>query len=159
MLTSLLPLVSFAVGLVHSASAAPADAVVTSPRAAQVQLAETLAAADAIHSISAHRHEIAFAIERGGEAYRVVATTRAKGKVVSLTVTDVGPSRDDLGSLSWLSNELAEATAVTNLRVDEDGAVTISTSDGRSYMAIPGRGSGGNVAVEARWAAAWSSGS
>ncbi len=38
-----------------------------------------------------------------------------------------------------------------------DGAVTIITSDARRYMAIPGRGSGGNIAVEAQWAAAWDS--
>ena len=146
--TALLPLISVVLGL-----------SATAPRTAQVQLAETLASADAIDSVAHAGARITFAIDRDGEAYRVIVTTRAngrhRGEVIALSIEDAGPSRGDLGSLSWLGAELAEATAITGLMADEDGAVTITTSDGRAYMAIPGRGSGGNAAVEARWAAAW----
>jgi hypothetical protein len=165
MLHTLLPLISVALGL-----SAPAPGVgtgeepvtITAPRTAQVRLAVTLAEADAIHAITTRRGSIAFAIDRDGEAFAVIATTRTKGRargeVIALSITDVGPAIGGAGGLSWLAVELAEATAITGLAVDEDGAVTITTSDGRAYMAIPGRGSGGNAAVEARWAAAWSSG-
>jgi hypothetical protein len=54
---------------------------------------------------------------------------------------------------------MKETVAVARLEVDRDGAVTVVTSDGQKYMAIPGRGSGGsNEAVEARWAAEWDRG-
>jgi hypothetical protein len=151
MWTIILPLISFAVS-----AAQPAAAMVT-PRAVQVQLAETLASADAIHAVSAHGTIVSFAIDRDGESFRVEAVTHGQGEVVALTVIEAGPALGDPGSLSWLADELAQATAVTRLTVDEDGAVTIATSEGRAYMAIPGRGSGGNMAVEARWAAAWNS--
>ena len=163
MLHTLLPLISVALGL-----SAPAPVVgpgegpltITAPRTAQVRLAVTLAEADAIHSFHAKRGAIVFAIDRDGEAFAVIAKVRtrgpAKGEVIALSITDVGPAMGDAGGLTWLGAELAEATAVTGLAVDADGAVTITTSDGRAYMAIPGRGSGGNAAVEARWAAAWS---
>jgi hypothetical protein len=148
MLHTLLPLIAVSLGLGEEPVAT------TSPRAAQVRLAVTLAEADAIHAIGTRRGAIVFAIDRDGEAFEVVATTR-KGEVTSLSITDVGIAIGDAGGLSWLGAELADATAITGLAVDEDGAVTITTSDGRAYMAIPGRGSGGNAAVEARWAAAW----
>ena len=151
MWTLILPLVSSAVS-----AAQPVVAAVT-PRAAQVQLAEALASADAIHAVSAHGTIVSFAIDRDGESFRIEAVTRSNSEVVALTVREAGPALGDPGSLSWLADELAQATAVTRLVVDEDGAVTIATSDGRAYMAIPGRGSGGNIAVEARWAAAWNS--
>jgi hypothetical protein len=50
----------------------------------------------------------------------------------------------DLGGLSWLAETMKSTTAVTRLAVDEDGAVLLTTSDGQRFMAIPGRGSGGN---------------
>ena len=50
---------------------------------------------------------------------------------------------------------MKDSAAVTRLVVDDDGAVTLETSDGLRFMAIPGRGSGGNAAVAARWAAEW----
>lgn len=166
MLNALLPLISAALsigaGLGAGADAGrggEAPVVVTSARTAQVQLAVTLSEADAIHAISARAGSIRFAIDRDGEAFEVVATTRQKGKargeVIALSITDLGPAIGDAGNLSWLGAELADATAVTTLSSDEDGAVTITTNDGRAYMAIPGRGSGGNAAAEARWAAAW----
>lgn len=154
MMTILLPLISLAIGAVAPA-VEPAREVVTSPRVAQVRLAETLADADAIHAITARAHTVTFTIDRGDDTVRVVARTRKSGEVIALEVAPVGPARGDLGSLSWLSPELAEASAVTRLVIDEDGAIEIVTSDDRSYMAIPGRGSGGNTAVEARWMAAW----
>ncbi len=154
MLTILLPVISLSVSLARPV--AVADEVVTSPRAAQVRLAEVLAEADAIHGVGAgSRHTVEFTLDHGSVSQRAIATTRANGAVVSLTIVDCGAALEDIGSLSWLSNELAQTTAVTSLAVDADGAVTITTSDDRTYMAIPGRGSGGNIAVEARWAAEW----
>ncbi len=157
MLHTLLPLVAVALGLSAPAPVVgPAEepVTITAPRTAQVRLAVTLAEADAIHAIAARRGAIVFAIDRDGEALEVVATTR-RGAVTGLSITDIGPALGGAGGLTWLGAELAEATAITALSVDEDGAVTITTNDGRAYMAIPGRGSGGNAAVEARWAAAW----
>lgn len=162
MLHTLLPLVSVALGLAAPAPVSGAGeepVTVTAPRTAQVRLAVALAEADAIHAVAAKRGRVVFAIDRDGEAFELVATMRtrgaAKGEVIALTITDVGPAIGDGGGLSWLGAELADATAITGLATDEDGAVTITTSDGRAYMAIPGRGSGGNAGVEARWAAAW----
>jgi hypothetical protein len=154
MLTTILPVISFAVSLAQPAAGSGAD-VVQSARSAQVRLSETLSEADAIHSVTARGRQIAFSIDRDGTAMRAIATTRRNGDVVALTITPAGPALGDAGNLSWLSSELAESTAVMRLSVDEDGAVTISTHDGRAYMVIPGRGSGGNVAAESRWAAAW----
>jgi hypothetical protein len=134
------------------------DEVVSSPRVAKVRLAELLGTADAIHSVSVHGREITFAIARGDKSLDVTATRGTKGEVISLSITRSPASATELGNLSWLSDELARATAISRLVVDEDGAVTISTSDGQRYMVIPGRGSGGpNAAVESRWAAEWNS--
>lgn len=167
MLTTFLPLVAAALStgaglgadLGADRGTGEERVVVTAPRTAQVQLAVTLAEADAIHAIGARAGSITFAIDRDGESFEVVATTRGKGRhrgeVIGLTITDTGPAIGDAGNLSWLGAELSDATAVTRLSADEDGAVTITTSDGRAYMAIPGRGSGGNAAASARWAAAW----
>jgi len=128
-------------------------------RVAQVRLAEVLGTADAIHAVSAKRREVTFVISRGEQVTRVRATTTRRGEVTTLEIApiaDTEAARLELGGgLSWLADELAEVTAVTRLVADDDGAVTITTSDHRRYMAIPGRGSGGNAAVEARWAAAW----
>jgi len=162
MLTAILPVISLTVSLVRPIAGA-GDEMVATPRAAQVRLAEVLAEADAIHGVARSgirakrgQHVISFAIDRGDIALRIDATTRAGGEVISLTVVPAGPALGDLGSLSWLSPELAQTTAITKLTVDEDGAITITTNDDRAYMAIPGRGSGGsNTATSARWAAAW----
>ena len=133
---------------------------VMSPRVAQVRLAEMLGTADAIHSVGVHGNKITFAITRADKLLEVTATTRGKGskqgEVIALAISG-SQSRDaELGSLSWLADELSQVTAISRLVADADGAVTITTSDGRRYMAIPGRGSGGNTAVSARWAAEWS---
>ena len=128
---------------------------IAKPRVAQVRLAETLATADFIHSVSARGHAITFAITRGDRSFNVVATTSKRNDVVSLTIAESVSSDNELGGLSWLSEELESVAAVTRLVPDEDGAVTIVTNDNRRYMAIPGRGSGGNAAVEARWGAEW----
>jgi len=162
MLTAILPVISLAVSLARPVASA-SDEIVPSPRAAQVRLAEVLAEADAIHRIAgidAKRgaHTIAFALDRGDSSVRVIATTRARGEVISLTITPTGPARGDLGGLSWLSPELAEAIAITRVTVARDGAVTLTTSDDRAYRALPGRGAGSNTAVEARWTAAWDQG-
>lgn len=142
----------------------------TAPRVAQVRLAETLAEAEAIHTITTRGRTIRFAIDHGGVATELVATVNARGEVIRLASAPRAADPAALGGLSWLGPELAEAAAVTRLVPDEDGAVTIVTSDGDRYMAIPGRGSGGNAAggnaaggnaaggnaaVDARWAAAW----
>jgi hypothetical protein len=129
---------------------------VEAPRVAQVRLAETLASADAIHAVRARAGKVTFVITRGDAIVHLVATTK-KGDVVALSIVPAKPIGTELGGLSWLADELESTTAITRLVADADGAVTITTSDGRRYMAIPGRGSGGggNDAVEARWAAEW----
>jgi hypothetical protein len=160
MLHALLPLISVALGFTApSQSSGEEPVVVTRPRTAQVRLAVALAEADSIHAIARKGSTIVFAIDDDGEAFEVIATTRARGanrgEVIALSITDIGPAIGPDGGLSWLGSELAEVTAITQLTADEDGAVTITTDDGRAYMAIPGRGSGGNAGVEAQWAAAW----
>jgi len=125
-------------------------------RVAQVRLAEVLGTAEAIHSVSSKGTQVTFVISRGEEVFRVVATTTKKGDVRTLEIVPVASGNPELGGgLTWLAEELEAVTAVTRLVADEDGAVTITTSDNRRYMAIPGRGSGGNTAVEARWGAEW----
>jgi hypothetical protein len=162
MLTAILPLITVSLGLLAPAPEqgdATPRVIVTQPRSAQVRLAVTLAEADAIHTAARRGATIVFAIDHDGTAFAVAATVRAKGpnkgEVIGLSITDRGPALGAVGNLSWLGSELADATAVTGLAVDEDGAVTITTNDGRAYMAIPGRGSGGNTGASARWAAAW----
>jgi hypothetical protein len=162
MLTYFLLRFFFAFGGVIGDAPAPAvvkpDVVraesVDAPRVAQVRLAETLAAADAIHSVTAKGKTITFTISRGDTIVNVVATTKNRD-VVALAIVSAKASGTELGGLSWLADELSSATAITRLAADSDGAVTITTNDGSRYMAIPGRGSGGNTAVEARWAAEW----
>ncbi|MEO8702436.1 MAG: hypothetical protein ABI867_20500 [Kofleriaceae bacterium] len=131
------------------------DEVVSSPRVAQVRLAETLAAADAIHSVVVRGKTITFAVTRGDRPLSITATTNATHDVVALAITSSTGSDAGLGGLSWLASELESTAAVTKLVPDEDGAVTVTTADDRRYMVIPGRGSGGNTAVEARWAGEW----
>ena len=145
---TVLPLVSALV------SATSADAVVNSPSEAKQKLADTLASATSIDSVSASGRIVTFAITRDGTAYRVDVTTRKNGAVVSLTIVESEGRVSEHGGLSWLADEL-DTTTVQKLVVDEDGAVIIATGTGRKYMAIPGRGSGGDAALEAQWAAEW----
>jgi hypothetical protein len=134
-----------------------AGEVVTSPKVAQVRLAETLAGAEAIESVTAHGRAITFIVVKGGETLDVTARTKKDGEIISLAITPAPELPAQLHGLTWLNAEMAEVAAVTRLVVDGDGAITIATNDGRRYMAIPGRGSGGtNVAAESRWAAEWS---
>jgi hypothetical protein len=127
---------------------------VTSPRVAQVRLAETLAEADAIQ-VLAKTGSITFAITRAGKPIEVVVTTR-KGDVSALVIAPAAASKQLAGDISWLGDELASVTAIVRITTDADGAITLVTSDGRRYMVIPGRGSGGgNEAVDARWAGEW----
>ena len=129
--------------------------VVDAPRVAQVRLAETLASAEAIESVHAMKNKVTFVVVRDGDTFDVTARTK-RGEVIALSITPRAELPVHLHGLTWLGEELAEVAAVTRLVVDEDGAVVIATDDGRRYMAIPGRGSGGaNVAAEARWAAEW----
>jgi len=125
-----------------------------SARVAQVKLAETLGNADAIHSVRAAKNTVTFTITRGDTAYAVIATTK-RGDVIALDIKPIS-SGELGGGLTWLADEMQSITAVTKLVPDEDGAVTIVTSDNRRYQIIPGRGSGGgNEAVSARWAGEW----
>ncbi|MBA3394278.1 MAG: hypothetical protein H0T89_16655 [Deltaproteobacteria bacterium] len=175
MLMTLLPLVSLAITVSSTVTStvtstvdvpvdvavAAAPEIVTSPRVAQVRLAETLASAESIESITARvtprGRQVTFAIVHDGDTLDVIATTGKRGDIVALTIKPATPIAAQLHGLTWLGAELAQSTAVTRLAVHEDGAVTITTSEGQRYMAIPGRGSGGaNIAVEARWAATWS---
>lgn len=159
MLIPMLPLVSLVVGLARPVPGAPErrgdEVIASSPRAAQVQLAVVLGEAAAVYAVEPTDRALTFVIDREGQAQRVRASLDRRGTVIALAIAHAGPAIDDLGALSWLADELATTTAITRLVVDADGAATITTSDDRHYMAIPGRGSGGNAAVEARWAAAW----
>lgn len=131
--------------------------VQSSPRAAQARLAEALADADSIEGVTVDRahHVVRFTIARAGAAYEVIATTTKRGVVTSTVTKPIGNGHFELGNLSWLVDAMQNTTAVIKLTVDDDGAVTLVTDDGTKYMAIPGRGSGGNDVVEARWAAEW----
>ncbi len=132
---------------------------VETARVAQVRLAEVLGTAEGIHSVSAKGADVTFVINRGEQVFRVVATTTRTREVTALSIIPINDGALELGGgLSWLASELEGVTAVTRLVADEDGAVTIITNDNRRYMAIPGRGSGGNAAVESRWAAEWNRG-
>jgi hypothetical protein len=143
------------------APASARDEVVAKPRAAQLRLARMLRDADAIESVTANGRTITFVIAEHGQALRVVASTRDGGRVTALVIAHSDEPVEEPGNLTWLASELADVRAITRLETDEDGAVTITTSDDRRYMIIPGRGSGGpasndvNEAVEARWAASW----
>lgn len=132
----------------------PRAEVIRTPRVAQVRLAESLAEADAIHAVTVRGKTIAFSISRGDQAFELVATRDRKGAVTTLAIAPVARV-EGTGNLSWLAEEAGSALAITHLFPDEDGAVTVVTEDGRRYMVIPGRGSGGNAAVDARWAGAW----
>lgn len=169
MLIAILPLVAISIDAVEARVAPSDDAVVaaigsddaaTAPasspatRTAQVQLAELLGAADSVESVTAHGNAFTFVITRGDHRVDLIAATRA-GEVTSVLEHDRGQYELAVGSLSWLVATMQDTIAITRLDVDEDGAVTLTTSDGARYMAIPGRGSGGNAAVEARWAGEW----
>jgi hypothetical protein len=156
----LLPLVSLAV---HPT---PPAIESSSPRGAQARLAELVGDADAVHSISVRRattnakpDAIEVSLDREGMALRIVASINTRGEVTAITVDERGASIGELGSLSWLSSEIAAANAITRIVVDEDDAVMLTTDAGDALMIIPGRGSGGagNDAASARWAAAWDS--
>jgi len=155
-------LIAIILHLVSLVGVPPTVEEVASPRAAQVRLAELLGGADSIDTITTEAHAITFAISRGDAASDVVVHTDKRGAITSLEIVPATRPTGELGPLTWLAPELVEATAVTQLVVDEDAAITIATSDGRRYMVIPGRGSGGplhgNAAVEARWAAEWNRG-
>src|SRR5215207_6123955 len=107
------------------ANAAPAEPaqkeVVSVARVAQVRLAETLAEADAIESVTAKGRAITFVIVRDGETLNVVAKTSKSGEVLAL---EIAPADFELAvqlhGLTWLGTELAEVSAVTRLVVDDD---------------------------------------
>ena len=135
---------------------------VTSAKAAQVRLAQTLAGADAIESFAVGREApggpltVTFSVVRDGEQLLVVATTARDGTVASLVIAPVGPAHAERDRLTWLTVELEDASAVVRLVAADRGGVLLSTSDGRRYLVTPSRGPRtGNEAVEARWGAAW----
>ena len=131
----------------------------TKERTAQVQLADALASADSIDSVHANGEAFTFTITRGDRRIDLVATAGGDGGAVTLVVErDRGFDEGGAGGLTWLVDTMRETIAVIRLDVDDDGAVTLTTDQGMRYMAIPGRGSGGNAAVEARWAAEWNEG-
>jgi hypothetical protein len=165
-----LPVISMMLGAGVDPAAATTDSADLTPaitryegREAQVRLADVLGDADAVETVIAKHHMVAFEYVRGGEAFEALAHT-SHGELVSLDVRDAGPAlgwdgTDDgveRGGLAWLGEVMKETIAVGRLEVDRDGAVTLVTSDGQKYMAIPGRGSG--ASVEARWAAEWDRG-
>jgi hypothetical protein len=165
-----LPVISMMLGAGVDPTAATTDSADLTPavsrfegRAAQVRLADVLGDSDAVTAVIAKHRAVAFEYVRSGEAFEAIARTR-HGELITLDVRDVGPalgwdgSEDGVerGGLAWLGDIMRETVAVTRLDVDSDGAVTLVTSEGQKYMAIPGRGSG--AAVEARWAAEWDRG-
>ena len=162
-----LPVITMMLGAGVDPAAATTDSAGLAPhlegRAAQVRLADVLGEADAVTTVIAGHDGVSFLYVRSGEAYEAVARTR-HGELVTVDIRDAGPSlgwdgTDDgveRGGLAWLGDVMKETVAVARLEVDRDGAVTLVTSDGQKYMAIPGRGSG--ASVEARWAAEWDRG-
>jgi hypothetical protein len=157
MLLHIIPLV--AVSMAANSAQAASEATAMSERSAQVRLADMLGNVDSIDAVRASDHTFTFLVEHadatGYEApFEIVATTDDAGKVIDV-VERARPARDmDLGGLSWLVETMQQTIAITKLQVDEDGAVTLTTNDGLRYMAIPGRGSGGdgNIEVDSRWA-------
>ena len=157
MLLHLIPLVTVTMAA-NSAHAAAADAAM-SERSAQVRLADMLANVDSIDAVRAKGNTFTFYVEHAGPTgyeapFAIVATTDEDGKVIRVVERERGPSEMHLGSLSWLVETMQQTVAVTKLEVDEDGAVTLTTNDNQRFMAIPGRGSGGegNIDVDAHWA-------
>lgn len=153
MLISLLPLVSLAMSHVLADGGASDEVGVTTPRAAQVRLAETLAEADAIYAVSRTGNTITFAVEDDGDALDVAATIDAHGQVIDFVVDRIGPARGEESGLGWLSAELTDTLAITRLAVARNGSITAFTDDDRSYRLIRSRSA--HTAVDARWAAAW----
>jgi len=148
MLITALPMLTFALASVSGEQ-------VTSPRAAQARLAEAIADADSVDWVHANGHMITVAIDHAGEAFHLIATTRAN-RIVSLEIVDAGRAAVEAGELTWLVGEMRDAAAVTTFTVDHaDGRVTLVINDGRHYALAPVRGP--NAAVEARWAGAWDS--
>ena len=89
MLLALLPLVAASMGT-------PDDTVVTtSPRSAQVRLADLLADADEIDGVRAHDQTFTFSIMRGDEPYAIVASTSAEGDVIDVVLRERVRSRLD----------------------------------------------------------------
>ena len=135
----------------------PVLALVTSqPHAAQARLAEALGDADSVDAVRADpaHHTVTFSIDRAGEAYEIVARIRPEGQIVQLAIRDRGRGQVGLGPLSWLVDVAAQTAAFVRLEVQPDGQVTLVTSDGDLYRAMPGGGDG-NDAPRARWAATW----
>ena len=128
---------------------------VSTPQDAQATLAGALAEADSVDWVRADHHAITFGIDRAGEAYTLTATTDDDNAVATLQIVDLGRGGRELGPMSWLADAMTGTSAVTQLVVADDGAVTVVTNDGDRYLAIP-TGTGNNAAVEARWAEAWS---
>ena len=140
---SLLLLVSAAV------TAASADATA----APQAELATLLASATSIDRVEARANGVAFAIERDGETYQLLATTRG-AEVVAVVVADLGRAVPHAaGRFTWLAGELAGRTSITTLAVDASCTVIATTGAGTRYAVIAGED--GNSAVAARWAASW----
>ena len=165
-MVTILPLVSIAFALASPSEGStrtlapppPSQPAEREPESEQQRLAQTLADADSIDGVSADskHHLVTFSIDRAGEAYSVLVTTRRNGDVLSIEVRDDGVGTLEIGGLTWLSDTMRGATGVTRLVSDADGAVTLTTAEGERFMAIPGRGSGGNnSAASARWGAEW----
>lgn len=150
MLIAILPLLAMSSDALTAAAVdlpTPARA-----RAAQVQLADALATADAIDSVAGRDHTFTFVIARGDQRVELIATSDETGEVMKLVEHERGVVGVELANLAWLADTMKDTVAVTRLEVDEDGAVTLTTDEGMRYMAIPGRGSGGNAAAEAHFA-------
>ena len=129
--------------------------VIADPEAAQARIAEALADADAVDTVTAHGDTVSFAIDHVGERFTIDVTTGANGAVLAVAIHDAGAEPADAPhAYDWLAREAGDMQAVRALVVGDDGQITLSTGDGREYLVIPDRHDG-NSAVEARWGAAW----
>jgi hypothetical protein len=152
-----LSLIAFAAG----AAGVPCE-VVTSGPVAQARLAEALAGADAIESMTVAPAAadrplmVTFSVARDGALTRITATAARDGTIASLELGPAGPAHAGHGRLTWLAAELADAPAIVRLVDAGRDGVLLSTSDGRRYLVSPRLGPRtGNEGVEARWGAAW----
>jgi hypothetical protein len=155
MVAALLPLISVATATGAVAAGVPSETI-TSPRAAQARLAASLASATSIDTVTANDRAVTFTLDHANQTTRLVVQLDPNGTVESLTLTILGPAKAEGGSLTWLTAALADTAAITTLAVDHDGRVRLGTDRGDDFLLLASREERvTNVAVEARWAAAW----
>lgn len=96
MLISLLPLVSLVSSNLLAGGGAADELGVTTPRGAQVRLAELLAEADAIDGVEARGRTVVFTVERAGVWRQLIATVDARGHVIALALEHASELRGNV---------------------------------------------------------------